>query len=120
LPKGWAWKEEKWREEEWVYCDNKWENPSRKPGAGKYTRRRKLVRNAELMEREMGDTGTRSGGEQLSADQGDDGLSGNGMETAKHILGRFEASSIASLGNVTGGSKLKENTHALEQSKKRD
>ncbi|GAB7363635.1 hypothetical protein MBLNU230_g4205t1 [Neophaeotheca triangularis] len=45
-------------EDGWTYFDNKWQDGHRKDGWGRYTRRRKWGRDAELIELESGDVGT--------------------------------------------------------------
>lgn len=55
LPRGqgakWVWKDAEWKlDGDWMYYDNKWSKPSAREEFGKYTRRRKWVRNAELVE----------------------------------------------------------------------
>ncbi|BFZ53511.1 hypothetical protein PYCC9005_000536 [Savitreella phatthalungensis] len=54
----WAWLDNQWRIEKdggrdtdgWIYTDNTWKAPSTKEEYGKYTRRRRWVRNAECTE----------------------------------------------------------------------
>ncbi|KAK9323054.1 integral peroxisomal membrane peroxin-domain-containing protein [Lipomyces orientalis] len=55
----WKWVDNQWRldetngdEEGWLYYDNTWKKPSKEDAFGKYTRRRRWVRNAELVEDE--------------------------------------------------------------------
>ena len=50
----------------WVYYDNSWGDGRREDGWGRYTRRRKWVRDAELVEKSSGvadEEGARGGGE---------------------------------------------------------
>ncbi|KAK9339690.1 integral peroxisomal membrane peroxin-domain-containing protein [Lipomyces starkeyi] len=55
----WKWVDNQWRidesngdEEGWLYYDNTWKKPSKEDAFGKYTRRRRWIRNAELVEDE--------------------------------------------------------------------
>ncbi|ODQ70148.1 hypothetical protein LIPSTDRAFT_38958, partial [Lipomyces starkeyi NRRL Y-11557] len=52
----WKWVDNQWRidesngdEEGWLYYDNTWKKPSKEDAFGKYTRRRRWIRNAELV-----------------------------------------------------------------------
>ncbi|KAK9472776.1 integral peroxisomal membrane peroxin-domain-containing protein [Dipodascopsis tothii] len=60
----WKWVDPVWRvdtssgaEDGWVYYDNTWKKPSSDDAFGRYTRRRRWIRNAELIE--SSETGTR-------------------------------------------------------------
>ncbi|KAK9459380.1 integral peroxisomal membrane peroxin-domain-containing protein [Lipomyces oligophaga] len=53
----WRWIDDNWRidegnagDEGWLYYDNTWKKPSKEDAFGKYTRRRRWMRNAELVE----------------------------------------------------------------------
>ncbi|KAK9455863.1 integral peroxisomal membrane peroxin-domain-containing protein [Dipodascopsis uninucleata] len=53
----WRWVDTQWRvddsngdEEGWIYYDNTWKKPTKEDAFGKYTRRRRWIRNAELVE----------------------------------------------------------------------
>ncbi|KAK9375022.1 integral peroxisomal membrane peroxin-domain-containing protein [Lipomyces chichibuensis] len=55
----WKWVDNQWRvdesngdEEGWLYYDNTWKKPSKEDAFGKYTRRRRWIRIAELVEDE--------------------------------------------------------------------
>ncbi|KAK9365426.1 integral peroxisomal membrane peroxin-domain-containing protein [Lipomyces kononenkoae] len=55
----WKWVDHQWHvdesngdEEGWLYYDNTWKKPSKEDAFGKYTRRRRWIRNAELVEDE--------------------------------------------------------------------
>lgn len=63
----WAWIDKEWRIEKdrardadgWIYFDNSWHNPASSGEYGKYTRRRKWIRNAECTEKvSTGGTGS--------------------------------------------------------------
>lgn len=115
----WQWNDLEWRidhegdvdKDGWEYSDNQWKNPSSKSGFRKYTRRRKWVRAAKLIEtvqkvdrvdteekqqqqnEKTGDTikniyivanGSKSNGS-ISHDSKPNGISSNGSKTKVQI-----------------------------------
>lgn len=56
----------------WIYYDNKWEDGKREDGWGRYTRRRKWYRDAELVEASPNPTPNKEGASLQSEDESDE------------------------------------------------